>query len=98
LPAADRLADPALDTVTAVLAALTTSLAVRQQGRTQREQGVQTRTAEAQKLLDLLQVAAAYHCVVEFDGVVDARLQDLGFEVTATTKHVAAPVEPVKPA
>jgi len=98
LPEANRLADPALDTVAAALAALTTSMAARQQGRTQREQGVQARTVEAQKLLDLLQVAAAYHCVVEFDGVVDARLQDLSFEVTTVTKRATAPVEPANPA
>lgn len=85
LPEAERLTDPPLAEVTAVHAALQTAMAERQAARTQREIGVRTRSVEAQALLDLLQLVAAHHVVLSFDGVVDPRLQELGFQVIGPT-------------
>lgn len=81
LPEAGRLTDPPLAEVTATLNALQTAVAERQSAVTQREVGVMTRSVEAQALLDLLQVTAAYHVVKTFNGAVDSRLQELGFKV-----------------
>lgn len=81
LPEAERLTDPPLAEVTAVRAALQTAMVERQAARTQREIGVRTRSVEAQALLDLLQLVAAYHVVFSFGGAVDPRLQEMGFQV-----------------
>ena len=88
LAEAERLPQPPLAEVAAVRDALATALDSRQAARTQREQGVGQRSSEVQALLDLLQLAATYHVLVDYDGVVDARLQGLGFQV------VAAPAAP----
>ena len=58
-----------------------TAMVERQAARTQREIGVRTRSVEAQALLDLLQLVAAYHVVFSFGGAVDPRLQEMGFQV-----------------
>jgi len=34
-----------------------------------------------ERLFDLLQLAAMYHVILDFEGVVDEQLTDLGFEV-----------------
>ncbi len=81
LPEAERLTDPPLAEVITVREALQTAMAERLAASTQREVGVRTRSMEAQALLDLLQVAAAYHVMVNLGGVVDARLQEVGFDV-----------------
>jgi len=85
LPEAERLTDPPLAEVTAVHDTLQTAMTERQAARTQREIGVRTRSVEAQALLDLLQLVAAHHVVLSFDGVVDPRLQELGFQVIGPT-------------
>ncbi len=81
LPEAQRLTDPLLTEVVAARQALQTAMTERLAASTQREVSVRTRSVEAQALLDLLQVVAAYHVVVNFGGAVDPRLQKLGFEV-----------------
>jgi len=81
LPEAERLTDPPLADVTAALNALQTAMAERQSALAQRGVGVMMRSAEAQALLDLLQLAAAYHVVKTFNGVVDRRLQEFGLQV-----------------
>jgi len=83
LPEEERLATPALSEVTAVWEELVAVMEQRRDALIQREKSIAQRAAEARVLLQWLQLAAAYHIMVDYGGVVDARLQDLGFEVAA---------------
>ena len=62
-------------------------------GRTQREIGVQNRSAAATRLLDHLQLAAFALVVTRFDGHVVNELQQWGFNIVAKT----APEQPAPP-
>lgn len=93
LPANEQLTDPSLAEMTALRTTLQNAKAARTSGRNQREEHTQTRTAEAQRLLDLLQTAAVNMVVLRHNGVVSNALQSWGYVVTAVTPP-APPVEP----
>jgi hypothetical protein len=86
LPENERLPKPPLSEVIAARNNLADSLSSKSSAIAQREKNVEMRSLEAQKLLDLLQLAAAYHLLIDFDGVVDSGLQKLGFKVVAISR------------
>jgi hypothetical protein len=90
LPETQRLPKPTVDQTDAAIKAVETVLEQRSAASTQREQGVLLRSSASAGLLQLLQLCAHYHIVMDFDGVVDARLQSLGFTVVAVPQKVAA--------
>lgn len=93
LPANEQLTDPSLAEMTALRTTMQNAKAARTSGRNQREEHTQTRTAEAQRLLDLLQTAAVNLVVTRYNGVVTNALQAWGFVVTAVTP-TAPQIEP----
>lgn len=94
LPANEQITDPPLEEMVTLNSNVQTARAARTAGRNQREANIQTRTAEAQRLLDLLQVAAAVMVITRHNGVVTNDLQAWGYAVTAVTPSPAPPVEP----
>lgn len=83
LDVANQLTEPPLAEMTALNTALQTADNARKAGKNQREAAVQTRTAIADRLLDLLQAAALILVVTRFAGVVTNDLQKWGFQVVA---------------
>jgi len=77
LQQSDRLPSPPIDQVIAVSKALTSA----QEKREQKKEKPKGRPDEVAKLLDLLQMAVAFHVICNFDGVIDDRLEKFGFEV-----------------
>lgn len=82
-PPADQLTKPPLAEMTALLDTLQTAHAARTTGRNQREANVQTRTTQAQRLLDLLQTAAIVLVATRYNGMVTNALQAWGYHVIA---------------
>jgi hypothetical protein len=91
LPVAERLPSPPLDQVAAVSTALVA--AQKNRAQTREKKNAKGRSPEIQRLFDLLQLAAGFHVVINFDGEVDERLEPFGFEIT-----VARPRKPKQPA
>ncbi len=85
LEMANRLTEPTLVEMTALNTTLKAADLARKAGKNQREAAVQTRTAVANRLLDLLQTAALVLVVTKFDGVVTNDLQQWGYQVVART-------------
>jgi len=83
LPDSERLPHPKLDEIKATRARLIEALERRAEANTQREQGLLLRVAETGALYQVLQLCAQWHIVMDFGGVVDARLQSMGFNVVA---------------
>ena len=83
LPAADRVADPPLATMQALADALQQTQSTRTTALNQRESGVEVRDAAVQRLLDLLQLAAAVLVMTRFNGCVTNDLQQWGYIITA---------------
>ena len=96
LPLVDQLTIPALATLQPLNTAIQTALVARETGRNTREVNVLGRSAAAQRLLDLLQVACAILVAVKTNGVVTNDLQNWGYLVEA--KKPAAPPEIEPPA
>ncbi|HRQ39097.1 MAG TPA: hypothetical protein PLD25_14400 [Chloroflexota bacterium] len=92
LPANEQLTDPPLAEMTALRTTMQNAKAARTSGRNQREEHTETRTAEAQRLLDLLQTAAVNMVITRYNGVVTNALQAWGYTVTAVTPAPAPPV------
>ena len=97
LPGADRLPSPPLAQVAAVCSTLLTAQKNREQARDKKS--AKGRAPEVQLLSDLLQLAAGFHVVIDFDGVVDERLEQLGFDiidipVKKTKQPAPQPAEP----
>lgn len=86
----ERISNPSLAEMTALRDEVQATRAARTAGRNQREANVQTRTAEVQRLLDLLQGAAVMMVLLRHNGSVTNDLQAWGYEVTAVT---APPVQ-----
>ena len=82
LQQADRLPSPPLEQVVAVTKALVSA----QEKRDQKKEKQKGRPEEISQLLDLLQLAVAFHVVCNFDGIVDERLEKLGFEIVEATE------------
>ncbi len=98
LPEAQRLPHPKLSEIVAARTALAQALERRTVASTQREQGLLLRVAESGPLFQLLQLCAHWHIVMDCGGVVDARLQSMGFTVvTIPPKPVKTPIEPEPP-
>ena len=95
LDAGSRLTSPTLAEMTALNTALQSADQARKAGKNQREAAVQTRTAVANRLLDLLQAAALVIVVTQFDGVVTNDLQHWGFQVVARTTTPGPDTEPI---
>lgn len=89
LPPAEQLNNPPLADIKALWTQVAQAKETRQEGRNNREIGVQTRTAEVNRLLDLLQLAAAGLTLIRFNGQVTNELQLWGFKVTAVPLKVA---------
>lgn len=85
LDQANRITDPALAEMQALDQIITWAQANRISGRTQREVGVQNRSAAATRLLNHLQLAALVLIVTRFDGCVVNELQQWGFNVVTRT-------------
>lgn len=98
LPPAGQLVTPPLAEVKNLWNALKQAKETRNEGKNNREIGVQTRTAEMSRLLDLLQLAAAGLVMVRFNGQVTNELQLWGFRVTAVSVKAAVKEEVVNPA
>lgn len=98
LPPAEQLATPPLAEVTTVWNALKQAKETRNEGKNNREIGVQTRTVEVNRLLDLLQCAATGLVIIRFNGQVTNELQLWGFKVTAVSVKAAAEEEELNPA
>ncbi|HRQ38335.1 MAG TPA: hypothetical protein PLD25_10510 [Chloroflexota bacterium] len=94
LPANEQITDPSLSEMTQLRDDVQAARAARTSGKNQREFNVLTRTAETQRLLDLLQTAAVNMVVLRHNGVVSNALQSWGYVVTAVTPTPAPPVEP----
>lgn len=96
LPAAERITDPALADIERLNRIISDAAANRVSGRTQREIGVQNRSAAATRLLEHLQLAAFALVVTRFDGHVVNELQQWGFAIEAKTKpdQSATPDQP----
>lgn len=92
-PPAGQLATPPLAEVKSLWNALKQSKETRNEGRNSREIGVQTRSVEINRLLDLLQLAAAGLVITRFYGQVTNELQLWGFKVTAVPVKAAAKEE-----
>jgi hypothetical protein len=76
---------------------LVNALVQRAEANTLREQGLLVRVAESAAVFRLLQLCAHWHIVMDFDGVVDARLQSMGFTVVEIPPKAAKmPVEPTE--
>ena len=97
LPEADRISDPPLAQLQQLDQIVSAAQANRVSGRTQREIGVQNRSAAATRLLDHLQLAAFALVVTRFDGHVVNELQQWGFTIEAKTKP-DQPATPDQPA
>jgi hypothetical protein len=100
LPEAQRLPHPKLEEIISARDNLVTALARRTEANTLREQGLLVRVAESAAVFRLLQLCAHWHIVMDFDGVVDARLQSMGFtvvEIQPKAAKAAAPIEPEAP-
>ena len=82
LQQSDRLPSPPLEQVIAVKKALLSA----QEKRDQKKEKPKGRPEEVSQLLDLLQLAVSFHVVCNFDGVVDERLEKLGFEIVETAE------------
>ena len=85
LQQADRLPSPPLEQVIAVTKALVSA----QEKRDQKKEKQKGRPEEVSQLLDLLQLAVTFHVVCNFDGVVDERLEKLGFEIVEAVEKKA---------
>jgi hypothetical protein len=97
LPESQRLPHPKLADIVAIRAALVTALEKRAEASTQREQGMLMRVAETGTLFQLLQLCAHWHIVMDFGGVVDSRLQSMGFTVVAVPPKPVKPPKPIEP-
>ncbi len=97
LPDAQRLPDPPLTDVIAKRDALVAALDKRTAAGTEQEQGNLLRTADCRTLVRLLNLIIHHHLVIDFDGVVDARLQSMGFDVVAVPAKAAKPIDPAAP-
>jgi len=95
LDVANRLTTPPLAEMTALNTALQAADQARKAGKNQREAAVQTRTAVANRLLDLLQAAALIIVVTQFEGIVTNDLQHWGFQVVARTTPGNGDTEPL---
>ena len=95
LDVASRLAEPPLTEMNTIAAALQAADAARKAGSSQRQAAVETRTAAADRLLDLLQTAALVITVTEYKGVVTNNLEQWGFQVVARTPASNGDTEPV---
>lgn len=80
---AKRVSDPPLDEMQGLAQTLEQSNRARTEGRTQREIGVQGRSAAGQRLLDIVQLAAFALVVGRYDGQVTNDLQQWGYTVVA---------------
>jgi hypothetical protein len=85
LPTADRIADPPLDKLIALAQIIQSSRAERTAGRTRREMAVESRSAAATRLLDLLQAAAVVRVVNDYASRVTNDLQQWGYSISART-------------
>jgi FMN-dependent NADH-azoreductase len=85
LAAANQIANPPLAEMSTLATTLQTADAARKAGSSQRQAAVETRTAAANRLLDLLQAAALIIVVTQFNGVVTNNLQQWGFQVVTRT-------------
>jgi len=85
LQESEQLPTPPLEQVSVVTKALLAAQARREQKK-ERSKG---RPEEVSRLLDLLQLAAAFHTVVNFEGIVDGRLVKLGFEIITVPEKKA---------
>jgi|GEM_PF-2619810 len=85
LPSSKQLLSPPLEQVSAV----TKALLVAQERKEKKKEMPKGRTKEVARLLDLLQLAAAFHVVCNFDGIVDGRLTALGFEIISAPEKKA---------
>ncbi|HRQ36695.1 MAG TPA: hypothetical protein PLD25_02135 [Chloroflexota bacterium] len=92
LPANEQIADPSLAEMTQLRNEIQAARAARTAGRNQREANVQVRTAETQRLLDLLQGAAVMMVLLRHNGIVTNDLQSWGYVITAVTPTPAPPV------
>ncbi len=88
LDESNRLPSPPFAQVSAITSTLLAAL----ERREEKKKRAKGRPEEVRKLFDLLQLAAAFHVVVNFDGVVDRQLEKLGFEI------VEVPPKKPKPA
>lgn len=95
LAAANQIADPPLAEMTTLATTLQAADAARKAGSSQRQAAVETRTAAADRLLDLLQTAALVITVTEYKGVVTNNLEQWGFQVVTRTPPSNGDTEPV---
>lgn len=85
LAAANQIADPPLAEMSTLATTLQAANAARKAGSSQRQAAVETRTAAANRLLDLLQTAALVITVTQHNGVVSNHLEQWGFQVVTRT-------------
>lgn len=85
LAAANQIADPPLAEMSTLATTLQAADTARKAGSSQRQAAVETRTAAANRLLDLLQTAALVITVTQFNGVVSNHLEQWGFQVVTRT-------------
>jgi len=74
-----RLQSPPIAQVQAVIKILVLSREKREKSKLKKDKKQKPEVIE--RLLDVLQLAAMYHIVLDFEGVIDERISDLGFEV-----------------
>ncbi|MBK9054237.1 MAG: hypothetical protein IPL78_25990 [Chloroflexi bacterium] len=95
LAAANQIANPPLAEMSTLATTLQAADAARKAGSSQRQAAVETRTAAANRLLDLLQAAALILVVTQFNGVVTNNLEQWGFQVVARTPPPNGDSEPI---
>lgn len=95
LAAANQIADPPLAEMIPLATTLQAADAARKAGSSQRQAAVETRTAAADRLLDLLQTAALVIVVTQYNGMVSNHLEQWGFQVTARTTPGNGDTEPI---
>jgi hypothetical protein len=83
LPEGERLTDPPLDKLTALVEKVRQSREARDSGKTQREMGVKERSTIVAQLLHLLQVAAIVLVATRYGSKVTNDLQQWGYDVVA---------------
>ena len=86
---ANRIADPPFEQMQTLATDLQRYQQTRDNEKLQRRSGVQTRTQESQRLLDLLQTAADTLILIRFDGHLCPDLEHWGFTVTAHPSKAA---------
>ena len=83
LPEEQRISDPPLEQMAALAERVRAGREARTSGQTQREVGVEERSAAVTRLLDLLQIAAVVLVGTRYDGRVTNDLQQWGYTVVA---------------